>query len=117
MATTRDSHRPFSVRRSSLLTLIDMLITYKTGRTIEDFRRAEPLTVYGVSKALELIGELTHPRAGHATEELALEFSEARNTIVHEYMNVKVDGLWDLMGKLDQLREEVMERESPPPRP
>lgn len=32
-------------------------------------------------------------------------------------MNVKVDGLWDLMGKLDQLREEVMERESPPPRP
>ena len=113
MAPYGDSRRPFNERRTLLLDYIGKLIAFRNRTTYDEFE-GDDLHVIGAAKLLELMGELLCPSAGHAPKQMAERFHAARNEIVHEYSRYPVKGLWNLMGELDQLQEEVQARIEPP---
>lgn len=114
--TTRDSRRPFGERRALVLKSINDLREFRDGAS-RDQLESNPILLAGCAKLLELIGEITHPNAGHASQRLSDEYHAARHEIAHEYSTFNPDLVWSLMQGLDELYEEVLERTEPPERP
>lgn len=112
--TFRDSRRPFAKRRELILGYLDQVLELRERLTYEEFT-SDWVYATAVAKQLEAIGELMHPNAGHATRETAQKFHAARNEIAHEYSTYPVKAVWDVMDKLGQLKEEVLERTEPSP--
>ncbi len=115
MAIRGDKKLPFAARREVLLGYIETLTKYMEGKTYDDFANDDVLITHGVAKVMEQVGELLFPMSGHASAGLARKFYESRHMNVHEYSTMSLEDVWKMMGNLDQLRDEVLEREFPPP--
>lgn len=117
MAVYGESRLPFPQRRELLLQRIETTLQVREDiGTFENFV-SRPMYILAVAKTLETLGELLHPDTGHASPTLSEDFREIRNDLAHEYADVSLPNMWAMLGKVDQLKEEVLERPEGPEAP
>ena len=111
---TREKNLPFEVRRALLLHRIDLMDEVRDRAGSYEKFNGDIVYVLAASALLMTIGELLHPAAGHASQQLSATLHEMRNKLTHEYSNFPASDMWAVLNNVQQLRDEVMEhREAP----
>ena len=111
---TREKHLPFEVRRALLLHRIDLMDEVRDRAGSYEKFNGDMVYVLAASALLMTIGELLHPAAGHASQQLSATLHEMRNKLTHEYSNFPASDMWAALNNAQQLRDEVMEHRKLP---